>query len=199
MNTRKILKLFLTFATFVVYLYYVISDNNFTLIQIPTALSVASLVYLGCSLYGFALKVSRNYIIAAILSIGVIFLLIEPLDNLVLNSSWITNDIVLIVIMLITLFFIIRDIRSLVGKNENTEAELEIPAETVSQEPQTTSALEIILKDQKLMMRVSEDYEKRKGYKPTYEELVDFINNEYFHEKTYEEIQREIDERFNKN
>ncbi len=132
MKAGKILKLLLTIAAFVAYLYYVINKNDFTLIQIPTALSVSSLVYLACSLYGFAVNVSKNYIIAAILSIVAIFLLMEPLDKLVYNSSWLTNDIVLIGIMIVTVPFIIRDIRSLVTKNEKTVDNYETPTETVS-------------------------------------------------------------------
>ena len=44
------------------------------------------------------------------------------------------------------------------------------------------------------MMQFSKDYEERKGHKPTYEELVDYINNEAFHIKSAEEIKREVDE-----
>ena len=118
MNGRKILKLLLTIATFVAYLYYVINKNEFTLIEIPTALAAASLVYLACSLYGVALEVSRNYIIAAIISIVVIFLFIGAMDKLVSKISWITDDITLIGIMIVSVPCIIRDIRSLVRKAE---------------------------------------------------------------------------------
>lgn len=194
MNGRKILKLLLTIATFVAYLYYVINKNEFTLIEIPTALAAASLVYLACSLYGVALEVSRNYIIAAIISIVVIFLFIGAMDKLVSKISWITDDITLIGIMIVSVPCIIRDIRSLVRKAETPVVNCETAAGTVQRESQITSAQQTILKDPKLMMQFSKDYEERKGHKPTYEELVDYINNEAFHIKSAEEIKREVDE-----
>lgn len=117
MNARKLLKLFLTLASFVWYLCYVVLDDKFTLIQIPTALAIASSVYLLCSLYGFAVDVSRNYLLATILSVATIFLLMKPLDML---SEWLSEDIVLVIIMVLTIPFVIKDIKSFVGTNEKS-------------------------------------------------------------------------------
>ena len=47
------------------------------------------------------------------------------------------------------------------------------------------------------MLDLSKRLERRNGHKPTYEELIDYIDHEAFHLKTDDEINQEIQELVN--
>jgi hypothetical protein len=71
---------------------------------------MASLVYLLATLFGLALSVSNNYIVAIVLTGILAFLFIFKMDELTRSISWLSDELSVAVITILTLVCIARDI-----------------------------------------------------------------------------------------
>lgn len=71
---------------------------------------MASLVYLLATLFGLALSVSNNYIIAIVLTGILAFLFIFKMDALTRSISWLSDELSAAVVTILTLVCIVKDI-----------------------------------------------------------------------------------------
>ena len=74
------------------------------------AVFMASLVYLLAALFLLALSVSNNFIVAIVLTGILAFLFIFKMDELTRSISWLSDEIAVAVITILTLICIARDI-----------------------------------------------------------------------------------------
>jgi len=81
--------------------------NPYTLVG---SVFMASLVYLLATLFGLALSVSNNYIVAIVLTGILAFLFIFKMDELTRSISWLSDELSVAVITILTLVCIARDI-----------------------------------------------------------------------------------------
>lgn len=110
--TTKILKIIVFIGIFVWYLYdqFQKSGLSFSLEVIGTGLALAALAYIGLSLFGFTLEASNNYLIAFVSTIVFILFVCFSVDGVISAIPWLTEDIVLFVIIVLTIICIVKDI-----------------------------------------------------------------------------------------
>lgn len=137
-----------------------------------------------------------NYLITIIITVLLLFFFASKMDALVASVSWLTDDRMLYILTGLATLCFIRDIiiikKSLFGvrteindealSESNNDDNTDMPIKTLRQ---TCNEIP------ELMLSLSKDFEKRKGHKPTYEELLEYIDKEAFHLLSNEELKLE--------
>ena len=196
----KILKLLLSFGLFIYLIYYDISHETFAFTTIISAFAVAGIVYLIITFFGFSLSISGNYLIAIIITVVVLFFIAGKLDELIAAIDWLNEDRVLTTLGVLGAIFMSHDIKTLLHFTSPSQAQRKASMSGKQMEDDkyaTTApiktAQQAYKENPEWMMDLSKELEQRRGHKPTYEELIDYVDNELFHLKTDEEIRRETE------
>ena len=198
-ESRKLLKLLLTFVAWIAAIWYQTTLGKFELLFIPIGWAMACFLYLFCSLFGFILSAVGNFLTAIIYSIVIGMFCILKLSAWTKKYAWFTEDMMLYGAMIIASLWIIKDIIHFVRKDQAVRSAAYIipneqPIESEQQTTQYKTVEQVILENPQAMLQVSQQFERYKGHKPTYEELVAYVYNELLHVKTDEEIRAEAEE-----
>lgn len=196
----KILKLLLVVGLFIYLVYHDISRGTFGVGTITGGIFLTSATYFIISLFGILLNLSRNYLITIVLTLILTYAFIFKMDELV-ASTFLTDEItaaIMCSLALICLAFDIKFIKSHLFPPKSTENQTLFYDEDADDFPAgpipAKDARQALKENPEFMAQLSKDLEKRKGHKPTYEELINYIDNEALHLKSVEEIQQEVDE-----
>lgn len=126
-RSTKTLKIILFVGMFIWMMKFSLSHGAaMNLETLVGSVFMASLVYLLAALFVLALSVSNNFIVAIVLTGILAFLFIFKMDELTRSISWLSDELAVAVITILTLICIARDIvyikKSLVSPHvENQE------------------------------------------------------------------------------
>lgn len=110
-RSTKTLKIILFVGMFIWMMKFSLSHGSeMNLETVVGAVFMASLVYLLAALFLLALSVSNNFIVAIVLTGILAFLFIFKMDELTRSISWLSDEIAVAVITILTLICIARDI-----------------------------------------------------------------------------------------
>lgn len=195
----KTLKILLFIGVFAYLQYYDVKRDAFSTNSVTGGLIAASAVYLIASLFGIVLNLTRNYLIAIIGTGALALFFANKLDDLIASVSWLTENRALYILGGLAILCLIRDIiiirNSLFVPPENTNAEPQssLTENANKSELEPVKPIQQVCKEnQEMMMEMSKHLEKRIGHKPTYEELVDYIDNKAFHLLDDNEVSQEV-------
>lgn len=195
----KTLKILLFIGIFAYLQYYDVKRSAFSVNSVTGGLIAASAVYLIASLFGIVLNLTRNYLIAIIGTGALALFFANKLDDLIASVSWLTENRALYILGGLAILCLIRDIiiikNTLFVPPENTNIEPQSsPSENANElESEPIKSIQQVCKENpSMMMEMSKHLEKRIGHKPTYEELVDYIDNKAFHLLDDKEVSQEV-------
>lgn len=189
-STVKVVKYLIFFGIFAYCMYTDISAQRLTLLRALSDLFLASLAYLAASLFVFLTSAFQNYLLALIGTGALSVFIGYKIDDLVAAVPWLSTDSAALIIAIAVTLWIVQDIvRSVIGWFASRNRFEEPPAFD-SMEAPTKTAQQAYKENPELMMKLSKELEQRRGYKPTYEELVDYVDNEAFHILTPEEARK---------
>ncbi len=179
-HSGKILKILLFFGVFAYLLYYDYNRDAFKFGTITGGLMMASAVYLIASLFGIILNLSRNYIIA-IFGTGALALFFAfKLDEIIAKVSWLNETIVAVILIIFAILCIAKDFSILKPKqpispySPNDFAETSIPLNEVDL---NQTMRENMKANPQSVLNLSNMLEEQWGRKPTYDEVMDYIDH----------------------
>lgn len=110
-RSTKTLKIILFVGMFIWMMKFSLSHGSaLNLETLVGSVFMASLVYLLATLFGLALSVSNNFIVAIVLTGILAFLFIFKMDELTRSISWLSDELAVAVITILTLICIAKDI-----------------------------------------------------------------------------------------
>ena len=174
----KILKVILFIGVFAYLQYYDVNRGAFTINSVTAGIMMASAAYLLASLFGIVLSLSRNYFIAIVGTAALALFLAFKLDEVIAKTSWLTEGLAAAVLGVFAIICLVGDVwavkRSLaisdMGKADNStihsnENDLNVTMRNnMKANPQS-------------VLNLSNMLEKQWGRKPTYEEVMDYIDH----------------------
>lgn len=194
----KTLKILLFIGVFSYLQYYDVKRGAFSINSVTGGLIASSAVYLIASLFGIVLSLTMNYLIAIIGTAALALFLAYKMDDLVASVSWLTEERMMYILGGFAILCFIRDIiiikNSLFGTSTNIDKENLSPSEPDADETTDKpikTIQEVYKENPEMMMKLSKQLEKRRGHKPTYEELIEYIDNEAFHLLSDNEVKQE--------
>jgi len=174
----KILKILLFIGVFAYLQYYDLNRGAHSIASVTEGLMIASAIYLIVSLFGIVLSLSRNYLIA-IIGTGVLALLLAfKLDEVIAATSWLTEGRVTAALGALAGVCLIRDI--LLVKTSLTPprtAREDTSSATTDKEDANTKMRNDIKSNPQSVLNLSNMLEKRWGRKPSYDEVMDYIDH----------------------
>lgn len=184
-QSAKILKIILLIALFICLLRFNFAQESTTGFEaVSGALFLAALAYLLMTLYGFTLESCRNYVLSAIVAVILSFIIIFGMDKLSRKLPWLTDEVSVIIISVLALAIFVKDIRYIKnsfsrGTQGDTSKE-PIPHPDATPFPSQHERDEEIRKDYKsnpqYVLTIANSLEEQWGRKPTYEEVMNFID-----------------------
>lgn len=107
--STKILKFVLSIGVGIWFAIQSFDGINTLFSAIFNGLCFASLTFIGASIYGIAVDITLNYLLAAIFSLGFIFFSLSKFDEWFGSNSTL-EEFVFLAIIVIGLFFMLKDI-----------------------------------------------------------------------------------------
>lgn len=179
-HSGKILKILLFFGVFGYLQYYDYSRGAFKIGTVTDGLMMASAVYLIASLFGIILNISRNYLIA-IFGTGVLALFLAfKLDEIIAKVSWLNETIVVAILIIFAVLCIAKDFSILKPKQTISPYSPSDFADTSTpfDEADPNQTMRASMKaDPQSVLNLSNMLEKQWERKPTYDEVIDFIDH----------------------
>lgn len=179
-HSGKILKILLFFGVFAYLQYHDYSRGAFKIGTVTGGLLMASAVYLISSLFGILLNLSGNYLIAILCTGSLVLFLAFKLDELIAKVPWLNETIVAIVLIIISVLCIVKDFFILKPKQvaDNTLLDDSIKVSIPVYETDPNKAMRDGIKsDPQSVFNLSNMLEEQWGRKPTYEEVMDYIDH----------------------
>lgn len=173
----KTLKIILFVGVFAYLQYYDISRGAFTVNSVTAGLMMASVAYLLASLFGIVLNLSRNYLIAIIGTAALALFLAFKLDDVIASTSWLTEGRAAVILGIFAALCLVGDIITIRKSMVAPKVRQYIPiAETVEDDPNIAMRNNMKSNSQSVL-NLSNMLEKQWGRKPTYDEVMDYIDN----------------------
>lgn len=198
--STKTLKILLFIGVFFYLQYYDIKRSDYTINSVTAGLMMASAAYLIASLFGIVLNLTRNYLLAIIGTAALALFIAFKLDDLIASVSWLTESIMTLVLGILAIFCLLHDIIFIKRSLSEPPAQSDTKTETLPEQDEveeaptvsTVKAQQLYKENPEWMLELSKRLEQRRGHKPTYEELIDYIDNEACHLLKDEEIDQEV-------
>ena len=169
-HSGKILRILLFFGVFAYLQYHDYSRGAFKIGTVTGGLLMASAVYLVSSLFGILLNLSGNYLIAILCTGSLALFLAFKLDE----------NIVATVLIIVSILCIVKDFFILKPKRVTNTT---IPDDSIKvgislYETDPNKAMRDSIKsDSQSVFNLSNMLEEQWGRKPTYEEIMDYIDH----------------------
>lgn len=174
----KILKILLFIGVFAYLQYYDINRGAHSIGSMTAGLMVASAIYLIASLFGIVLSLSRNYLIAIIGTGALALFFAFKLDEIIAETSWLTEGRVAAALGVLAGVCLIRDIllvkTSLTPPNTAREG---VSSATTDEEDANIKMRNDTKSNPQSVLNISNMLEARWGRKPTYDEVMDYIDH----------------------
>ena len=198
-RTVKILKSLLFLGIFAWGCYGNIRDGSVEFITVMDDLFSASIVYLCVSLLGLLVSLLHNYILAIVATAGIAVFLGYKFDDLVASVEWLDFDKGAMLLAAVVTIWVIKDIIIFATKPKRRfqkpidESYDELNEFSQVSEPVIEKTAQQVYKENpEWMMNLSKQLERERGHKPTYEELIDYVDKELFRVKSSEEVRAEV-------
>ena len=160
--------------------YHDHSRGAFKIGTVTGRLLMASAVYLISSLFGILLNLSGNYLIAILCTGSLALFLAFKLDEFIAKVPWLNETIVTIVLIIISVLCIVKVFFILKPKQvaDNTLLDDSIKVSIPVYETDLNKAMRDGIKsDSQSVFDLSNMLEEQWGRKPTYEEVMDYIDH----------------------
>lgn len=187
----KILKILLFIGVFGYLQYQDVKLGNFTMGSITHGLMMALAAYLIASLFGIVLSLTRNYIIAIIGTGALAVFLGYKLDEVTASISWLTEGRVEAALVALVILCIIGDIRTV--KHTLVPSVAVKEGYTIDGVEKDDVNITMIMrnnlkKDPQSVLNFSNMLEERWGRKPSYEEVINYIDHQELLEDELEDM-----------
>lgn len=184
-HSGKIIRILLFFGVFAYLQYHDYSRGAFKIGTVTGGLLMASAVYLISSLFGILLNLSGNYLIATLCTGSLALFLAFKLDEFIAKVSWLNENIVATVLIIVSILCIVKDFFILKPKQvtNTTIPDDSIPDDYIKSgislyETNPNKAMRDGIKsDSQSVFNLSNMLEEQWGRKPTYEEIIDYIDH----------------------
>ena len=179
-HSGKIIRILLFFGVFAYLQYHDYSRGAFKIGTVTGGLLMASAVYLISSLFGILLNLSGNYLIATLCTGSLALFLAFKLDEFIAKVSWLNENIVATVLIIVSILCIVKDFFILKPKQVTNTT---IPDDYIKSgislyETDPNKAMRDSIKsDSQSVFNLSNMLEEQWGRKPTYEEIMDYIDH----------------------
>ncbi len=179
-HSGKILKILLFFGVFGYLQYYDYSRGAFKLGTITGGLMMASAVYLIASLFGIILNLSRNYLIAIFGAGALALFLAFKLDEIIAKVSWLNETIVVVILIIFAVLCIAKDFSIIKPKQTippyppSDFADTSTPFDEADPNQTMRASMKA---DPQSVLNLSNMLEEQWGRKPSYDEVIDFIDH----------------------
>lgn len=175
---KKILKIMLFIGIFAYLQYYDLNRGAHTINSVTAGLMMASAAYLIASLFGLVLNLFRNYLIAIVGTGALALFLAFKLDEVIAETTWLTEGRAAALLGAFATVALIRDIlsvkRALTVPKMATEVVL---TATLEYEDANATMLSNIKANPQSVLNLSNMLEEKWGRKPSYEEVMDYIDH----------------------
>ena len=179
-HSGRILKILLFFGVFGYLQYYDYSRGAFKLGTITGGVMMASAVYLIASLFGIILNLSRNYLIAIFGTGALALFLAFKLDEIIAKVSWLNETIVAVILIIFAVLCIAKDFSILKPKqtiSPYSPIDFSDTSITLEEEDSNQTMRANMKADPQSVLNLSNMLEEQWGRKPTYDEVMDFIDH----------------------
>ena len=175
--STKILKILLFVGVFGYLQYYDISRGVHTIDSVTAGLMMASAAYLIASLFGILLALFSNYFIAIVATGALALFLAFKLDEIAASTSWLSEGLAAAILGVLAALCLVRDIL--------TVKKLVVPSKAVKEEILVGAGRgdpNVIMQnnmkfDPQSVLNLSNMLEKQWGRKPSYDEVMDYIDH----------------------
>ena len=160
--------------------YHDYSRGAFKIGTVTGGLLMASAVYLISSLFGILLNLSGNYLIAILCTGSLALFLAFKLDEFIAKVSWLNENIVATVLIIVSILCIVKDFFIIKPKQvtDNTLLDDSIKVSIPVYEIDPNKAMRDGIKsDSQSVFDLLNMLEEQLGRKPTYEEVMDYIDH----------------------
>ena len=176
----KIIRILLFFGVFAYLQYHDYSRGAFKIGTVTGGLLMASAVYLISSLFGILLNLSGNYLIAILCTGSLALFLAFKLDEFIAKVSWLNENIVATVLIIVSILCIVKDFFIIKPKQvtDNTLLDDSIKVSIPVYETNPNKAMRDGIKsDSQSVFDFLNMLEEQWGRKPIYEEVMDYIDH----------------------
>lgn len=174
----KILKIILFIGVFAYLQYYDVNRGAFTINSVTAGIIMASAAYLLASIFGIVLSLSRNYLIAIVGTGALVLFLAFKLDEVIARTPWLTEGRATIILGVVAIICLVGDVWAVkrsVGASDTGVASNSIMPSN-DNDPNITMRNNMKANPQSVL-NLSNMLEKQWGRKPTYEEVMDYIDH----------------------
>ncbi|MEA4989046.1 MAG: hypothetical protein VB095_13380 [Anaerovorax sp.] len=171
----KLLKVILFIGVFSYLQYHDVNRGTFTINSVTAGIMMGSAAYLLASLFGIVLSLSRNYFIAIVGTAALALFLAFKLDEVIAKTSWLTEGRAAVVLGVFAVICLIGDILA-VKKSLVASKSWQEPPATEKEDPNISMRNNMKTNPQSVL-NLSNMLEKQWGRKPTYEEVMDYIDH----------------------
>lgn len=173
----KTLKIILFIGVFSYLQYHDIKGDAFTINSVTAGIFMASAAYLLASLFGIVLNFTMNYLIAIVGTGALALFLAFKLDE-VIAATPLTEELAAIILGTFALLCLIRDIIAIKRSLTTPKKEKESTSAIAGVDNDPNISMRINLKSNaQSVLNLSNLLEKQWGRKPTYEEVMDYIDH----------------------
>ena len=174
----KILEGILFIGVFSYLQYHDINRGAFTINSVTAGIIMASAAYLLASLFGIVLSLSRNYFIAIVGTAALALFLAFKLDEVIAKTSWLTEGRAASILGVFAIICLVGDIRTV--KKSLAASDMDMAGGSImplnDNDPNVTMRNNMKANPQSVL-NLSNMLEKQWGRKPTYEEVMDYIDH----------------------
>lgn len=143
-----------------------------------SGLLAASAAYLLASLFGLILNLSRNYLIAIVGTGALALFLAFKLDEVIAKVSWLTEERATVILTILVAFCLVGDIFAIKKSMSAPNVEQNSRLTTEVTEDDSNIAMRNNMKaNPQSVLNLSNMLEKQWGRKPSYEEVMDYIDH----------------------
>ena len=140
---------------------------------------MASAVYLLASLFGIILTLSRNYIITIFRTVALALFLTFKLDEIIAKVSWLNETIVAVILIIFAILCIAKDFSILKPKqtiSPYSQSDFPDTDTPLDEKDPNQTMRENMKSNPQSVFNLSNMLEEQWGRKPTYDEVMDFID-----------------------
>lgn len=184
-RSAKLLKIILSIVVFVWFLRFSLTHGQtFGLEILWGTFFIASLAYLFFTVYGLIFETNKKYVISAIATVILAFIFIFGMANLASKISWLSDELSSVIIIMVALICLANDIRYVKNsfvkpsqENPANESSLHTATSLLTKEEENEEMRKELKSDPHYVLSVSDILEKQLGRKPTYDEIMNYIDN----------------------
>ena len=174
----KILKVILFVGVFAYLQYHDVNREAFTINSVIAGIMMASAAYLLASLFGIVLSLSKNYLIAIVGTAALALFLAFKIDEVIAKTSWLTEGRAAAFLGGFAIICLVGDIRTVKRSLAASDMVMECGSIITPNDNDPNVTMRNNMKaNPQSVLNLSNMLEKKWGHKPTYQEVMDYIDH----------------------